>query len=190
MTKPFRNLLIVIGVIILIGFVVVKVIKVPEIILKKIYPKDYSNYVYKYSEENGIDPLLTFSIIKAESNFNPNVTSKSNAIGLMQLMESTAKEMAEILEEDLDAKEALYNPEMSIKIGTKYFSTLMKKYNQNYVLSLTAYNAGIGNVDKWIEEGTIRMDGSDIENIPYQETNRYVRKIIRDYKIYQDLYNN
>lgn len=188
MTRLFTKLLIIVGIIIVVGFVIIKVIKVPEIILKNIYPKKYSEYVYIYSEQYGIDPLLTFSIIKAESNFNPNVVSKSNAIGLMQLMESTAKEMAEKIEEDLDAKEALYNPEINIKIGTKYFSTLMEKYEQNYILALTAYNAGIGNLDEWIREGIILQDGSDIENIPFKETNRYVRKIIRDYKIYQDLY--
>ena len=51
--------------------------------MKNMYPKEYSEYVYKYSEENNIDPLLTFAIIKAESNFNPEATSNSNAIGLM-----------------------------------------------------------------------------------------------------------
>ena len=53
---------------------------------------------------------------------------------------------------------------------------------------LAAYNAGIGTVDIWIEKGVIKKDGSDIENIPYKETNNYVRKIVRDYKIYQRLY--
>ena len=56
------------------------------------------------------------------------------------------------------------------------------------MLALTAYNAGIGNVQTWINSGVIRKDGADIENIPYKETNNYVRKIIRDYKIYMSLY--
>ena len=75
-----------------------------------------------------------------------------------------------------------------IKIGTKYLSELLQKYDGNYYLAVAAYNAGIGTVDKWIQEGTIKKDGSDIENIPYKETNNYVRKIIRDYGIYQKLY--
>ena len=53
---------------------------------------------------------------------------------------------------------------------------------------MCAYNAGMGNVEKWIESGIIKKDGSDIENIPFKETNHYVRKILRDYQIYQDLY--
>lgn len=66
---------------------------------------------------------------------------------------------------------------------------LLEKYDDNYLIALAAYNAGIGNVDEWIRKGIIKKDGSDIENIPYKETNNYVRKIVRDYKIYQELYN-
>lgn len=66
---------------------------------------------------------------------------------------------------------------------------LLQKYNNEYEIALAAYNAGIGTVDEWIQKGIIKKDGTDIENIPYKETNNYVRKIIRDYKIYQELYN-
>lgn len=64
----------------------------------------------------------------------------------------------------------------------------MKYYKGNYYLAIAAYNAGIGTVAKWIEEGVIREDGSDIENIPYTETNNYVRKILKNHKVYQELY--
>ena len=165
------------------------VFRVQNTILKKIYKIDYSEYVYKYSEENGIDPYLTFAIIKAESNFNRNIKSSSGAIGLMQLMESTAVEAANELGEEIIVTEALYNPETNIKIGTKYLAKLIKKYNQNKLLAVAAYNAGIGNVDNWIKEEIINIDGSNIENIPFKETNNYVRKIQRNYKIYQKLYN-
>ena len=56
----------------------------------------------------------------------------------------------------------------------------------NYHLSLAAYNAGIGNVQKWTENGIIKPDGSDIENIPYKETNNYVRKVLKNYRIYKE----
>ncbi len=164
------------------------VLKIQNIILRKIYKTEYSEYVYKYSKENNIDPLLTFAIIKAESNFNRNIKSTSGAIGLMQLMEETALEEANEINEDIIVTESLYNPEKNIKLGTKYFAKLLKKYNDNYLLALTAYNAGIGNVDNWIKQGIIKEDGSNIENIPYKETNNYVRKIVRDYKIYKELY--
>lgn len=57
-------------------------------------------------------------------------------------------------------------------------------------MAISAYNAGIGTIAKWIEEGIIKEDGSDIENIPYKETNNYVRKILKNYKIYKELYGN
>ena len=189
MQKKVVKGIIIIAVIVCILILLFGVFKIQNIILKKIYPMKYSEYVYKYSDEYDVDPILIFSIIKAESNFNPNVVSSSNAIGLMQLMDTTAEEIAKKLEINFEKGMSLYNSELNIRLGTKYFSNLMKEYNNNYLLALTAYNAGIGNVKKWIEQGIIKEDGSDIENIPFKETNNYVRKIVRDYKIYKQLYN-
>lgn len=188
MKTKTKKILIILSITIFIMILLFGILKIQNYILKKVYKTDYSEYVYKYSKENDIDPLLTFAIIKAESNFKRNIKSKSGAIGLMQLMESTATEEANEVGEEIIVTESLYNPEMNIRIGTKYFAKLMKKYNQNYLLALAAYNAGIGNVDSWIKEGIIKEDASDIENIPFKETNNYVRKIVRDYKIYQELY--
>lgn len=107
----------------------------------------------------------------------------------MQLVESTAKDVAKKVDIQLtddELKEKLLEPETNINLGTKYLSFLIERY-QNVEVAITAYNAGIGTVDNWIEKGVIKADGSDIENIPYKETNNYVRKILRDYKIYINL---
>lgn len=184
-----KKFLIMILIIVLLLILLFGILKVQNYILKKIYKIEYSEYVYKYSEENDIDPLLTFSIIKAESNFQRNIKSSSGAIGLMQLMEATAIEEANEINEEIVVVEGLYNPEMNIKIGTKYFAKLMKRY-ENTLVALAAYNAGIGNVDSWIKDGIIKSDGSNIENIPFKETNNYVRKIVRNYRIYTDLYGD
>ncbi|MCI6715994.1 MAG: lytic transglycosylase domain-containing protein [Mollicutes bacterium] len=158
-------------------------------ILKQVYKTSYSNYVEQYSEENGVDPLMVYAIIKAESNFNEGATSRKGALGLMQLMDNTAKEVAENSTVDYVSGETLYNPEKNIMLGIKYYSTL-KTELKNDGLALAAYNAGIGNVKIWIETGILKNDGSNIENIPYKETNMYVRKILKDYKIYKALYEN
>ena len=163
-------------------FAIFKTINIKQIIIRRIYPTKYEDYVYKYSEENNIDPYLTFAIIKAESNFNKDSRSKSNAKGLMQLMDATAEEIAKKL--NMPEEINLFDAETNIRLGTNYIATLLKYYNNNLYLALSAYNAGIGNVNKWIENGTIQKDGSDIENIPFKETENYVRKIQRDYKIY------
>lgn len=152
------------------------------------YPTKYSEYVEKYSEENGIDKYLVYAIIKAESNFDPNVKSNADARGLMQLMEETAVERSNAIEgTEIEAYD-LYDPETNIKLGTSYFAYLLGLYDDNMVLAIIAYNAGLGNVEQWIKDGVIKADGSDIENIPYKETENYVRKILRDYQMYLKLY--
>ena len=156
------------------------------IILRMLYKTDYRQYVEKYAEKYGVEKELLYAVIKVESKFDPNAISKSKAKGLMQIMDSTAVEIANKIDE-LIVDETLFDPEKNIMIGTKYYSELLELYNGNMLLALTAYNAGIGNVKEWIDNGIIKADGSDIENIPYKETNMYVRKIIRNYKIYQKL---
>lgn len=169
-------------------FILFKVVKIDDIIMKKLYPLKYSEYVEKYAKEYNIDKYMVYAIIKAESNFNENAKSSSDAIGLMQIMEITAIETArkmnlEVTEEDL------FKPDLNINIGLKYFTYLLNQYDNNYPLAIIAYNAGMGNVDAWIKDGTIKEDGTDIENVPFKETNNYVRKILRDYEIYKGLYN-
>ena len=184
-----KKTLIIIGIILFLIVLIFIVFKPQNWFLKKIYKLEYNEYVYRYAKENEVDPYLIFSIIKAESNFARNIESSSGAIGLMQLMEATAIEMANEIGEEIVIKEALYNPEINIKIGTNYYAYLIKRYDGNKELALAAYNAGMGNVDSWIKEGIIKEDGSDLENIPFKETNNYVRKIVRNYRIYKNLYN-
>ena len=186
MNKIIKTLLIFIFTILAVIFIY-KSFKIEEKILMYLYPKKYEEYVYKYSKELDIDPMLTYAIIKTESNFDSNAESSSGAIGLMQLMENTAKEQAEKIEMEYN-KEILYNPDMNLKLGLNYFNILLDYYNQNYILAFAAYNAGMGNVQQWIKEGIIKKDGSDIENIPFKETNIYVRKVIKTYELYKKLY--
>ncbi len=186
--KKLYKVIIVIIIAILLILAIEKIFNIKQIILKKIYPKMYSEYVEKYAKEFNVDPLLIFSIIKAESNFNEKAHSSSGAKGLMQLMEATALEIANKINEPLIEQDSLLEPEKNIMIGTKYYAELLKSYDGNMLLALTAYNAGMGNVNEWIQNGIIRQDGSDIENIPYKETNMYVRKIINNYKMYKTIY--
>lgn len=190
MTKLLNRKLIIIVILLIIVFVLFGPINIQDKILKKIYPKEYENFIEIYSKEYGVDKNLIFAIIKAESNFNANAVSNKDAKGLMQLMPQTAKDIAKKLDQNISEEEItekLLDAEFNIKLGTKYISILLDKYN-NVELALTAYNAGSGNVDIWIENGTLNVDGSNIENVPYKETNNYVRKIMRDYEIYKKLY--
>lgn len=186
--KKIKLLSVIVIILIVIAIMLFKVIRVQDIVYKYLYPIKYEEYVYKYAEEYRIDPLFVFAIIKAESNFDEKVVSSSGAVGLMQLMETTAEEIAEDLGVEYKQGETLYNPEINIMLGVSYYSQLLEIYNNDHSLALAAYNAGIGNVDNWIENEVIQDDGSDIENIPFNETNNYVRKTLRNYEIYKDLY--
>ena len=190
MTKKFIKTMIIIIIVLTIIFVLFKILNVQSIVLKKIYPTNYKEYVEEYSKQNNVDEYMIYAIIKAESNFKPNVKSKSNAIGLMQLLEDTAIEMSNTVSKQEITEDGLYDPETNIKLGISYYSYFLKHYKGNNILALTAYNAGMGNVDNWIKKGVIKSDGTDIENIPYKETNNYVRKILRDYKFYVKLYED
>lgn len=188
MSKTKKNIIIFILIICML-FGVIKIFNIPDKILKKMYPKTYSEHVEKYAREYDVDPLLIYAVIKAESNFDEYVVSNSNAKGVMQLMDTTAREVASNVISDVNFNsDMLFDAKINIMLGTKYLSELLKKYNGNYFLAVAAYNAGIGNVDRWIADGIIKADGSDIENIPYKETNNYVRKIVRDYGIYEKIY--
>ncbi len=188
--KILKNKKIILFLFIVILFVIVFLLK--DNLLRIMYPKTYQEIVSIYKEKYNVEENLVFALIKAESNFNKKAVSNRKAIGLMQLMEETAKDVISKNNINVDTsnmQEQLYDVNKNIEIGTCYLSTLLQRY-QNKEVALAAYNAGIGTVDGWIDKGIIKSDGTDIENIPYKETNNYVRKILRDYKIYEDLYKN
>lgn len=167
-----------------IALIFLELFNIKDFILKKIYPKEYYEFVEQYAEEYNLNSNIIYAIIKNESNFDKDISSNKGAIGLMQIMQETGSEVANRI--NIEASNLL-DAKTNIQIGTKYFSELYQKYN-NTNLALAAYNAGTGNVDKWIESGIIKISGEDIENIPYKETNMYVRKVIQTEKIYEVLY--
>ena len=189
-TKGKKNKVIIIALFLVLIVVLLGPIGFGEKMMKIMYSKKYENLVVIYSEKCQVDSDLIFALIKAESNFNSSAVSGKGAKGLMQLMEETAKDVSKKTDlkiEPDEIEEKLLQADVNIELGTKYISILLEKYN-NTAIALTAYNAGIGTVDNWIEKGVIKKDGEDIQNIPYKETNNYVRKILRDYKIYKKLY--
>ena len=147
---------------------------VEENIEKDLYSIEYSEYVQKYSDEYGVDCDIIFAVIKCESNFKPDAKSSAGAMGLMQMVPSTFKDMQKRLGEDLDDNDH-FDPETSIKYGTYYLKYLYN-YFGDWELVFAAYNAGMGNVSKWLKNDEYSTDGK-LVNIPFPETERYVKKV-------------
>ena len=160
---------------------------------KNIFPLEYKDLVLRYAQENELDPLLVFSVIKAESNFNPNATSHKNARGLMQIIDNTGIWAAEKIGIEGFKVESLYDPEVNIKIGCWYLRSLRSEIYQyngemNNDLVLAAYNGGIGNVQKWLQNSQYSSSGKALDKIPFKETENYVKRVNNYWKIYENLY--
>ncbi len=157
-------------------------------LLQYFYPIKYEEYVEKYSAEYEIDKYLIYAVIQTESKFDPNAKSDAGAVGLMQLMENTAKECNEKAEFGYNIPDELRNPEVNIRIGCYYLNRLLKIFDDNKELALTAYNGGLGNVEKWLDDEEYSDGQGGLNITPYQETNDYVDKVLRSYKRYREIY--
>ena len=156
-----------------------------------VYPLTHFSIVKEAASENSLDPYLILAIIKTESGFNENAKSNKDAKGLMQMLDSTANEVNDNINIVDSVDDNIYDADVNIKLGCKYFSNLVKRYDGNYYLAICAYNAGMGNVDKWVENGYIEKNLDEYKNVnlPFEETSKYLEKVISSYKIYVKLYS-
>jgi soluble lytic murein transglycosylase len=172
-------------------FLILLVIMVINIksIFKHFYPIKYEDNIIKYSQRYNVDPCLVAAVIKAESNFNEKATSHRGAYGLMQIMPDTGLWIAENMEFKNYKVEKLYDNEINIAMGCWYINNLNTEFNGDIDLVLAAYNGGRGNVQKWLSDKEYSQDGKKLDNIPFEETDKYVKKVKTNYNIYLKLYS-
>jgi len=153
-----------------------------------IYPLPHQEIVFEMASEYDIDPYLVFAIIRAESNFKTTARSPVGARGLMQIMPETAQWIAGEMGIKRFTTEQLHDPEINIRMGCWYLNNLEREFKGNLPLELAAYNAGRGNVKQWLQDGT--WDGSmlGLKQIPFVETQQYVRNVLDNYSVYQKIY--
>lgn len=150
-----------------------------ENLFQLLYPRYYLDSVSQAATNTGLSPALIFAIIRQESGFNSGAISAASAYGLMQMTVPTSKEY------DSNASiQKLLDPDYNVNLGSQELAYLMKLYNGNILKVAAAYNAGVAAVDRWQNTyGSVTDD-----NIPYQETQNYVRKIVNNYDKYNRLY--
>lgn len=154
---------------------------------KLTHPKKYSEYVETYAEKYDIPPHVIYAVIKAESGFDSAAVSHRGAVGLMQFMPDTFDWLTnEMLFEHLEDG-MRYDPETSIRYGAYLLSHLYKRYN-SWPVALAAYNAGIGNVDQWLNDPQYADGEGGLKSIPYKETRNYVKKVTKAMAKYDRLY--
>ncbi|NEQ14116.1 MAG: lytic transglycosylase domain-containing protein, partial [Moorea sp. SIO3E2] len=138
------------------------------------------------SKQRNINPLLVISLIRQESRFEANITSVAGAMGLMQMLPSTAAWVGKSINFN-DYK--LDNPNDNIKLGTWFLAHSHRVYKDNSAFAIASYNAGQGNVGKWLKENEpIDLD-EFVETIPFSETRNYVKQVLGNYWNYLRLYN-
>jgi soluble lytic murein transglycosylase len=159
----------------------------PREILTEIFPLRYWDVIQKYSAQHGLDPYLMAALMAQESTFVPDVRSSAGAVGLMQLMPSTARLYARRLK--MRYTTALRtSPEANVRMGMAYFADKVRQFGSVH-LALASYNAGETPVRQWLDQiGPNTPQEEFIDDIPYPETQNYVKRILGTAEDYRRLY--
>jgi soluble lytic murein transglycosylase len=163
---------------------------VPRYVAEGLFPRPYWEALEKYATSNGLDPYLVASLIRQESEFNPNAVSRANAYGLMQLLPEVGKQVAKQVKLKPYSTATLLEPVPNIQLGTKYFRQMVDENGGKVEYALAAYNAGGHRVTDWLSGDEFRDMPEFVESIPFTETREYVQAIVRNVSVYRQLYGS
>ena len=152
------------------------------------FPLRYAELVQTYAAEYELEPSFVLAVIWAESSFRPEATSHAGARGLMQIMPATGEWIAGKLGIEDFTADQLYDPETNIRLGCWYLGYLRERFGGNEVKMLAGYNAGPNNVKKWQEEWGEGHEPTAAD-IPFPETEQYVKKVCNAKLLYAWLYH-
>lgn len=165
------------------AFVVVIAVLLRGFIAYRFYPLDYQQIIEQRSREYALDPYLVSAVIYSESRFKPDAVSPKGAVGLMQIMPDTGEWISGKIGIDDYTHSMLYDPDTNIRLGCWYLRYLYERFLGDMDKVLAAYNAGPRNVENWAGAGPLK-------NIPFPETENYLKIVARNYYIYKGLYND
>ena len=161
--------------------------KLPPEILQVIFPVDYWPLLQRYSKQRGLDPFVVAALVVQESNFDADVVSHANAWGLMQILPSTGRQYARRLGVRPFSTKRLTEAEINVRLGTQIFADSIKKFGGVH-FALAAYNAGDSRVLRWMKEKPGLPQDEFIDDIPFPETQNYVKRILGTAEDYRFLY--
>lgn len=159
----------------------------PSEILQVIFPLDYWPLLQKYAEQRGLDPYVVAALVAQESNFDPAVVSPANAWGLMQVLPSTGRNLARKLGVHPFSTKRLTEAEVNVRLGTQFFADSIRRFGGVH-FALAAYNAGDSRVASWQRERPDMPQDEFIDDIPFPETQNYVKRILGTAEDYRLLY--
>ena len=158
------------------------------IYVQVLFPLKYKQEIETAAYVNHIAPELIASLINEESSFDNLSESRAGAIGLMQLMPTTAQWLAEKMQIDFSISK-LYEPQYNINMGVYYMRYLLDKFGDEYT-ALCAYNAGEGQVKTWLQSSNFSDNEKELKITPYKETNAYVEKVLKNKTKYATRFEN
>jgi soluble lytic murein transglycosylase-like protein len=156
----------------------------PRPLVEILYPLPYFDIVSREAGKNNIDAFLVCAVMRQESVFDPSVVSRAGAIGLMQLMPSTAQTVCKSLGEPY-AADSLYRPGTNIRQGAYYIKHLIDQFGGNLVLAIASYNGGPNKASEWYTKNKRTTFDLFIEDIGFTETRGYVKKVLANYWTYR-----
>ncbi|WP_241758828.1 transglycosylase SLT domain-containing protein [Pyxidicoccus parkwayensis] len=154
------------------------------------WPRAYRALIERYARASRVDPDLLQGLIREESRFNPRARSSTGALGLAQLMPSTARQVADSLKLPPVGEAALLQPTDNVRLGAAYLGQLLKHFGGNVAYAVAAYNAGPGAVERWRHALPQAELDEWVEHIAFEETRGYVKNVLGSYSAYKLLYGN
>ncbi|HEX3645778.1 MAG TPA: transglycosylase SLT domain-containing protein [Vicinamibacterales bacterium] len=161
--------------------------KLPPELLKVLFPLDYWPLIKHFSAEHQLDPYLIAALILQESNFTADIRSPANAYGLMQIVPATGRQYAKALHMPGFSLRMLTTAEPNLKMGTAYFADLVRQYGGEHY-ALATYNAGPSRIVRWKAAKPGLEAEEFIDDIPFPETQNYVKRILGTAEDYRRLY--